>query len=98
MEMMHRIYKKNIFIYKHIAERKDKTKQFLQDQIKEIEKYKYLCSEKAGRDLGQECVFIWIEKYAAQYRKQWEEKHGKIIEEDKNGMCHHCGKRKQTRN
>lgn len=67
-----------IFIKKTI---KDRTKEFLKDECAEIERYKWVQSEKAHRDLGNDCCLEWIEKYAKQYREQWEQKNGKIIEE-----------------
>ena len=39
----------------------EKLKQYMADQIKEIELYKWLESEKANRDLGEEAVKDWIE-------------------------------------
>ena len=37
-------------------------------QIKEIERHKWIQSEKAGYDLGQAAVFDWIERFAAAFR------------------------------
>jgi ABC-type proline/glycine betaine transport system substrate-binding protein len=50
-------------------------KQFMADQIKEIEIHKWLESEKANRDLGEEAVKDWIEKHAEEFRKRWEEEY-----------------------
>ncbi|ROQ92094.1 hypothetical protein [Desulfosoma caldarium] len=41
-------------------------------QLQEILKHKWIESEKAGRDLGQEAVFDWIEKYAEGFRRHYE--------------------------
>jgi hypothetical protein len=41
-------------------------------QIKEILKHKWIESEKAGIDLGDQAVIEWIEKYAADFRTHWE--------------------------
>ena len=41
-------------------------------QIREILKHKWILSEKAGRDLGEEAVEDWVEKYAAAFRDFWE--------------------------
>jgi len=60
---------------------RDRTKEFIQDEIREIQKYKWIESEKAGHDTGEYSTLKWIENYACQYRKEWEEKNGKIIEE-----------------
>jgi hypothetical protein len=40
------------------------TKEYLQIQAQEIERHKWIESEKAGRDLGMEAVIDWILKYA----------------------------------
>lgn len=60
---------------------KNRTKDFLKDECAEIERYKWIKSQKAKKDLGNNCCLEWIEKYAKEYREQWEEKNGKIIEE-----------------
>ena len=36
-------------------------------QLKEMEKYKWIESEKAGRDLGDRALFEWIERYEQQF-------------------------------
>jgi len=41
-------------------------------QVREMEKHKWIESEKAGLDLGKEAVLDWITKYAETWRKQWE--------------------------
>jgi len=46
-------------------------KQFMQDQIHEIEVHKWLISEKAGKDLGQDAVRNWIEANANDFRVKW---------------------------
>ena len=38
-------------------------------QIEEIEKFKWLESEKAGRDLGDQAILDWIKTKARQYRE-----------------------------
>lgn len=46
--------------------------EFMDEQIKEIEKYK---NEKIKCDPatdGNMCVFEWIEKYARKFREEWE--------------------------
>ena len=52
-------------------------------QIKEILKHKWIESEKAGRDLGNQAVFEWIQKYAADFRAYWEKKLRKREKTDK---------------
>lgn len=46
-------------------------KEFMTDQINEIEKHKWIVSEKAGRDLGSSACQDWICKYAKQFRDFW---------------------------
>ena len=51
-------------------------KEYLEIQGKEIERHKWIESEKAGRDLGTDAVIDWILKYADifsdQFNKQTE--------------------------
>jgi hypothetical protein len=42
-----------------------------QIQIREILKHKWILSEKAGRDLGEEAVEDWVKKCAAAFRNYW---------------------------
>lgn len=49
---------------------------FLIDEIREMEVHKWIESEKAKRDLGEEALQDWVIKYAAKYRQEWNEKHG----------------------
>ncbi len=37
-------------------------------QISEMEKYKYLCSEKIGNDVGKKAYFEWAQKYGCKVR------------------------------
>lgn len=46
-------------------------KQFMADQVKEIEKHKWIASEHAGRDLGTSACVDWINKYAKLFREYW---------------------------
>jgi hypothetical protein len=39
-------------------------KEYLEIQSKEIERHKWIESEKAGKDLGMEAAIDWILKYA----------------------------------
>ncbi|MGQ9485924.1 MAG: hypothetical protein ACUVSA_13390 [Desulfosoma sp.] len=41
---------------------------YIRLQLQEILKHKWIESEKAGRDLGQEAVLDWIERYAEAFR------------------------------
>jgi hypothetical protein len=46
-------------------------KLFMDAQIKEIEIYKWLQSEKAGRDLGSDAVYDWIENFSQNFYKEY---------------------------
>lgn len=50
-------------------------KQYMSDQIKEMEIHKWIESERANRDLGEEALRDWIKKHAEEFRKKWEEEH-----------------------
>jgi hypothetical protein len=41
-------------------------------QVHEIEIFKWIESEKAGQDLGQEAVKNWIKFYSKSFRESWE--------------------------
>ena len=41
---------------------------FNEMQLREIERHKWIESEKAGRDLGEEAVFDWIRRHAVAFR------------------------------
>lgn len=45
---------------------------YIRLQLQEIQKHKWIESEKVGRDLGQEAVFDWIERYAEAFRRHYE--------------------------
>jgi len=51
---------------------------FMSYQIEEINKHKYIESEKAGRDLGQAAICDWINKHAKDVRA-WAEKSGRFL-------------------
>jgi len=38
-------------------------------QIDEMEKYKYICSEKEGCDVGKRAYFEWTQKYGKKVRE-----------------------------
>jgi hypothetical protein len=38
-------------------------------QLQEIERHKWIESEKAGRDLGQDAAFDWIQRHAESFRQ-----------------------------
>lgn len=43
--------------------------EFITLQIQEIDRHKWIESQKAGYDLGDRAVFDWVEKYAASFRR-----------------------------
>ena len=49
----------------------ERIKRENEEQIQEMLRYKWLESEKAGHDLGNEAILDWIKKYA----KDWRERH-----------------------
>lgn len=59
----------------------NKMKKFLDDEIQEILKYKWIRSEEACYDMGEQAIIEWIQLYAAEFRKEWEDKYGSIIDE-----------------
>lgn len=46
----------------------------LREEFREIQKHKWIESEKRGRDLGSTAVYDWINRYARAWREWWEEK------------------------
>jgi hypothetical protein len=47
--------------------------QYLKIQAQEIERHKWIESEKAGRDLGTEAAIDWIMKYADRFSEQYQQ-------------------------
>jgi hypothetical protein len=45
--------------------------EYLERQDREIERHKWIESEKAGKDLGYEAVIDWILRYADQFSDQY---------------------------
>jgi hypothetical protein len=54
-----------------------RRKQFFIDEIEEMKKDKWIESEKANMDLGENIYQAWIDKWAIQFRETWENKFGK---------------------
>ena len=50
---------------------KAKLREFLVEEIQEIERHKWIESEKAGHDLGHDAIMEWVLKYAKQYRESY---------------------------
>lgn len=46
-----------------------RLKRYLDKQVREINRFKWIESEKVGKDLGQEAIKEWVNLYASKYRK-----------------------------
>lgn len=52
---------------------REELKNYLNAQLREIEKYKWIQSERENHDIGfQRAAFEWIAFYGAQFHQQWE--------------------------
>jgi hypothetical protein len=54
--------------------------EFVHLQIEEINRHKWIESQKAGYDLGDIAVFDWVDRYAAQFRHHVQESTDEPIE------------------
>jgi len=63
--------------FEHCAEawHEHRLRKMLQMQREEINRYKWIESERACKDLGRSAVEDWIHKHAAEWRVMWEETH-----------------------
>lgn len=59
-------------IHHAVRWREERQRAFLAEQRAEIERHKWIESEKAGRDLGRDAVLDWISKNAAAWRNWYE--------------------------
>ncbi|HOK39516.1 MAG TPA: hypothetical protein PLD27_00555 [bacterium] len=51
---------------------KELFKKYIEAQINEIEKYKWIESEKHGYDIGRNrAAYEWITKYSKSFRDYW---------------------------
>ena len=48
--------------------------EILRLELEEILKHKWIESEKAGYDLGDQAVWDWVKNYAGEFREYWEGK------------------------
>jgi len=55
------------------------TKEINQLQLEEIDKYKWIESEKVGNDLGDKAIVEWISKNAKSLRSRIEKKQKDIV-------------------
>lgn len=67
----------------------DEVKKTNHAQMDEMEKHRWLESEKAGQDVGKRAYFDWISKYARQWRESWEKRYteNEKEEEDDNSFA-----------
>jgi len=49
-------------------------------QMEEINRHKWIESQKVGYDLGDNAVYDWVDRYAAQFRRHIQETMGEQIE------------------
>ena len=59
--------------------REERQRAYLAEQRAEIERHKWIESEKAGRDLGRDAVMDWITKNAAAWRNWYESREGATL-------------------
>lgn len=51
---------------------REDLKTYLMAQVREIEKYKWIESERERYDIGfQRAAFEWIQRYGEPFRRQW---------------------------
>lgn len=53
--------------------------QFMQEQCEEMKRHKWIESEKAGHDLGNQAIRDWVYKYAKQFREEYAKIHNPKI-------------------
>ncbi len=54
--------------------------EFIVLQIQEIDRYKWIESQKAGYDLGDRAVYDWVERHAEAFRRHIVETLGESVE------------------
>lgn len=42
--------------------------------MEEIKKHKKKCDQEAGKDLGDDPIYEWIESQSEEFRKKWEDR------------------------
>lgn len=53
----------------------EEMKEFMNGQIEEMMKHKWIESEKAGYDLGEEAIKDYLKNSASAYREEWNKNH-----------------------
>jgi hypothetical protein len=55
-------------------------KSFCMYQVEEAKKYKWIQSQRAGRDLGEDAIREWVNKFAAQFRKDYNHQYSTMVD------------------
>lgn len=55
-------------------------KHYLIHQKEEMEKYKWIESQKAGKDLGENALREWVDKYGKKYREAYNTEYKILVE------------------
>lgn len=55
-------------------------KTFCKRQVEEALRYKWIQSQKVGRDLGDAAIHEWVKKFAAQFRKDYNQTYISMVE------------------
>ncbi len=63
------------------AWRRRRQQHMLDMQRQEIQRYKWIASQHAQRDLGREAVLEWIQRYAAEWREWYEREYTRAEDE-----------------
>lgn len=54
-------------------------KKYLENQLHDMLVFKWIESQKAGRDLGEESIRDWIKQYAQKYRDEYNKELNRVI-------------------
>lgn len=55
-------------------------KTFCYRQVEEAKKYKWIQSQKAGKELGNEAITEWVSKFAAKFRKEYNDIYAAMVQ------------------
>jgi hypothetical protein len=58
-------------LFKELKMTEAEFKRFMKKQLEEIKKYKWIESEKAGKDLGNDCCIEWVTRFAKKFRDEY---------------------------
>lgn len=62
-------------VKKHKKMDEKEFEEFSEAQRREIQKHRWIESEKAGKDVGQKATVDWINQHAEEFRDWWERKY-----------------------